>query len=564
MLTKCEAPRKRMRGTMKPDSRTFTREATGILREVTPTGAAMFNVNSVNLGYTLFLCLVVLTLPGASLYGSLLLTVLLIIPFLLVYAFFTTIMPRSGGDYVFTSRTLNKAVGWPGPLLGFVGNCSMWIAEVIFLSIQSLWVSSLYISSAFATIGYLADNSVLIDLGQLFTTKETSLAVALLAISLIGVTMIVGMNFHIKFQWAVTAIAMAGTVIAIGTLWLLLLSGGHKAFVNAFNSFASNYMTSSNPYDEILNEVGPAPPFSPLWTLIATGALFTSFGYGYFSTYFAGEIRGANNFRNQVYSMFSPVLCVLVLTFLIIVPLQSVADPVFLGGAQLMSLGILGPWQLPVPPSIYFWMGLMIRNPILNAIVQISGVAWNVLIVAILFPMLTRSIFAWSFDRLLPERFAAVDSKYHSPYVSVIFIAIVAGLLAAIFTYWQEATQLAYLAVYGASGIMIVTAFLFVSISAIVFPHVMKDAYNKSPVAKYNVEGFSLMSLAGIASTVVMLMWAFFYFTVPELAIAADSTAQLIIISVIALAFVIFVLSMLTMRSKGVDFRTVYAEIPPE
>ena len=116
----------------------------------------------------------------------------------------------SGGDYVFTSRTLNRAIGWPGPMLGFVGNCSMWIAEMIFLSIQSLWVSTLYISSAFATVGYLANNSSLVDLGQLFATCEVSLIVALLAIVLIGATMIVGMKFHIKFQWALTAIRDAG------------------------------------------------------------------------------------------------------------------------------------------------------------------------------------------------------------------------------------------------------------------------------------------------------------------------------------------------------------------
>jgi APA family basic amino acid/polyamine antiporter len=544
--------------------KTFTRKATGIVRTVTPTGAAMFNSNSVNLGYTLFLALVVLTLPGASLYGSLILTVLLIVPFLLVYAYFTAAMPRSGGDYIFTSRTLKRAVGWPGPMLGFVGNCSMWIAEMIFLAIQSLWVSALYISSAFATVGYLANNTALVDLGQLFATPEVSLVVALLVIALIGATMIVGMKFHIKFQWSITVIAMLGTVIGIGALWAVFVGRGHETFVNAFNSFASNYMPGSkSPYDDVLNAAGPAPPLSAWWTLVGTGALFTSFGYGYFSTYFAGEIREANSVKNQIYSMFAPVLLVLLLTFLVMVPLQSIADPGFLGAAQLMSLGVLGTWQLPVPPSIFFWIGLIIGNPILNAIVQLSGVAWNLLIVAILFPMLTRSIFAWSFDRMLPQKLAAVDDKHHSPYMSVLVISVLAGLLATLFTFWQQVTQLAYLAVYGASGIMIVTAFLFVSLSAIAFPYVMKDTYRTSPAGKYSVGRIPLMSLAGIGSTIVMVMWAIFYFTIPELAIAADSTAQLIVISVIAVSFVIFAAMKLSQR-KGVDFGTIYAEIPPE
>jgi len=246
------------------------------------------------------------------------------------------------------------------------------------------------------------------------------------------------------------------------------------------------------------------------------------------------------------------------------IPLQSIADPGFLGAAQLMSLSVLGTWQLPVPPSIFFWIGLIIGNPALNAIVQISGVAWNVLILAILFPMLTRSIFAWSFDRMLPQKLASVDDKHHSPYVSVIFISVLAGLLATIFTFWQAVTNLAYIAVYGASGIMIVTAFLFVSISAILFPYVIKDIYGRSSLAKYNVNGFPLMSLAGIGSTIFMVMWAVFYFTIPELAIAADPMAQIIVVSVIAISFVIFAISKLAKRREAIDFATIYAAIPPE
>jgi hypothetical protein len=93
---------------------------------------------------------------------------------------------------------------------------------------------------------------------------------------------------------------------------------------------------------------------------------------------------------------------------------------------------------------------------------------------------------------------------------------------------------------------------------------VLKDTYRTSAAAKYSVGGFPLMSLAGIGSTIVMVMWAFFYFTIPELAIAADQTAQLIIVSVIALSFAIFAITKVTRRKEGVDFGTIYAEIPPE
>ncbi|MBS7643579.1 APC family permease [Candidatus Bathyarchaeota archaeon] len=545
----------------------FVRRASGIVRSASPTDAMMFNYNSVNLGYTLFLCMMVLTLPGAILVGSLILTILLIVPFLLVYAFFTAIMPRSGGDYVFVSRTMRRVFSW-GPLLGFMGNASVWLAEIIFLAIQSLWVPTIYMSSAFATLGYLTGNTIFISWAHLLTTPRFSLVIALIVIIGIGLTMLPGIKFHLRFQWLLWIVGMLGAIISILVLWSVFLGGGHNAFVNAFNEFALRHM-GPDAYNQILVSLEKdfnftAMPPDPRWTLFATGALFTSFGYAYFSTYYAGEIREANLVKNQIYSMFTPVFLILVVTLLIIIPLQSIAGSVFLGGTQLISLIAAESWPLPVMPSVFFFIGLLIENPILNIIVQISGVAWNLLICAILFPMLTRCIFAWSFDRVFPEKLAAVDTRFHSPYAAVIFITILAGFLATLFTFWREATELAYIAVYGASGIMIVTAFLFVSIAAILFPFVMKDIYQVSPVSKYKVGKFPLMSIVGVASTAVMLMFAYMYFTIPELGIAASPMAQLIVATTIIVATVVYLIAKVVQRFRGIDLSIVYAQIPPE
>ena len=93
--------------------RMFERQATGLVRAAGTLDVLIYNINFVSIGLMAVLVFLFSTAfyPGANLYVMTLLIFACVIPTSLVFAFFAAAMPRSGGDYVYVSRTLHPALG---------------------------------------------------------------------------------------------------------------------------------------------------------------------------------------------------------------------------------------------------------------------------------------------------------------------------------------------------------------------------------------------------------------------------------------------------------------------
>ena len=90
----------------------FTRQATGLVRESRTSDALYYNVmwSSVALTFA-FYWLFLTFYPGSNAFLGLGLAALFGLPGAFLYAMLTQVMPRTGGDYVFNSRTLHPSVG---------------------------------------------------------------------------------------------------------------------------------------------------------------------------------------------------------------------------------------------------------------------------------------------------------------------------------------------------------------------------------------------------------------------------------------------------------------------
>ena len=55
--------------------------------------------------------------------------------------------------------------------------------------------------------------------------------------------------------------------------------------------------------------------------------------------------------------------------------------------------------------------------------------------------IITRDMFAWSFDRLLPAKFSEVNERFHTPVWSIFANFIVAEILVLLFTYLPQYTS---------------------------------------------------------------------------------------------------------------------------
>ena len=120
----------------------FTRQSSGLVREVSVTNALFFNTAAF-IGGTLGGAWTIAVLAGVP--------IVVVGPFLnwswtafivgtacvllgLIFASLTTVMPRSGGDYVFTSRIVPRI----GPFLGWMESWLLVFASIALLQFETV------------------------------------------------------------------------------------------------------------------------------------------------------------------------------------------------------------------------------------------------------------------------------------------------------------------------------------------------------------------------------------------------------------------------------------------
>src|SRR6201995_4527028 len=136
-------------------SKLFVRQSSGLVPNVSVVNALFFNVAAfVGVGltlYTIFYALPLVPMWKAgpfSAYGwASIIAGLFCILLALIFASLTSVMPRSGGDYVFTSRILH-------PALGFLESWTLVIASVLIIAFEvPLVLRNLQITARIIGIG---------------------------------------------------------------------------------------------------------------------------------------------------------------------------------------------------------------------------------------------------------------------------------------------------------------------------------------------------------------------------------------------------------------------------
>jgi amino acid transporter len=125
--------------TTEPERRLFVRQASGLVREVSVTNALFFNTAAfigTGLGwypvlYTL--ALVPIGVAGFTTYGwAAIISGAFCVVLALIFASLASVMPRSGGDYVFTSRLIPRA----GPFIGWLESFTLVFASLVIVAFE--------------------------------------------------------------------------------------------------------------------------------------------------------------------------------------------------------------------------------------------------------------------------------------------------------------------------------------------------------------------------------------------------------------------------------------------
>src|SRR5207248_8359774 len=87
-------------------------------------------------------------------------------------------------------------------------------------------------------------------------------------------------------------------------------------------------------------------------------------------------------------------------------------------------------YAIPSGPFYQFLAALSVNVPFLTVIILGCFLFWSLpSMIADTF-MPTRSLFAWSFDRLMPEKLADVNDRTHSPVIAIAVVNVIIAALA--------------------------------------------------------------------------------------------------------------------------------------
>src|SRR5215210_882067 len=135
----------------------FSRRATGLVRLGTPWRVLILNFANIGLTYIWFTFWITPgVFPRSNLFLSLAVAGIGTALFTVVLAAFSSSFPRSGGEYVYVSRTLHPAIGFGCSVAAALSQC-FWIG------IGGFWIANLVLAPVLAAFSASTGSATLAD-----------------------------------------------------------------------------------------------------------------------------------------------------------------------------------------------------------------------------------------------------------------------------------------------------------------------------------------------------------------------------------------------------------------
>jgi amino acid transporter len=537
----------------------FVRKATGLVRSWSIFDAfiyAFFSINLITLGLYSFSQMYYFE---GGMINALIISAIFIFFEVIVYAGLIAVMPRSGGDYVWQSRILGGAVGFILAVTGW------WF-------ILWLWVP-LY--------GDMFRHIVLVPLLGILGARDTALwfagtqtgtfTASLLTLAIVSLFIALGMKTYARIQKFSFYGGMLGLLIVIG----LLLTGSNAAFRAGLDSNATAlFGAQPGVYEATVTLGTDAGAITPL----SGGALLAVFLVLPYLVFFNlwpnwgatlyGEVRGATDFKRNITGMGTALGVTTLLGILLLYAISRTIgwDFYVQAGAAWWNYAwgyVTEIPALPVWPYPALFAAFLTSNRIVQFIVVALMSLWWFGWSGTVFLSSTRVIFAAAFDRLLPEKVAEVDERTGTPVNALLLMVIPSILVAFLFSYNIADFQTFTLC----STLVIAVTYLGTTIAAIVLPYTKPDLYKASPIAKYNVLGIPLITVAGLifGGFLVFLLYQWIFDPNGLYGIGITNTSSVIyMLSMYVLAALIYFGFKAARKRQGIDLDKVHAEIPAE
>jgi len=535
----------------KKGKRVFLREATGLVREAGPLDLLAFA--SLNISWGLSAMWLFLWgpyyAPGGDLYLGITIVLVPMIFGALAWAFLASVMPRSGGDFIFNSRILH-------PLLGFLSSLGWVAVNFIWCATLSAYVASPALSMLAYTMGWTA-------IGDFVSSSLGIFVVASFVIVFSSLILIWGIKPYLKLQ----LIMFVFGILMFLILWGLMGTTSQAGFQAAWNSFSAKY--DSGSFNAIISTaqadgISWTPSFTA--TLLLMPIAFWGLGYPYLATYIAGETKKVH--RSALIGIPGGLLLCGIFWYITAAILIAVVGYPFLTSVAYVGGNGLSPYAIPFLPMFHLFAAVLTENPILIFLLGWGFVAWNFMYAIYSLLPQSRIALAWAFDRIVPSFFGDVSERFHTPVKSIIIFAIGGEIVLFVYAFFKPPIIVSFTAMIP----QILTTFLLVSIAAMILPFrkKLKSVYEASPVSKYKVGPIPFISICGAIYCGLLLSVLYFFFTNTGLgafswSLESVAAQSLIVVAVIYIFGIIYFYAMRAYRKKqGIDIDLAFKELPPE
>ena len=562
----------------------FVRQSSGLVRNVSVTNALFFNVAAfVGVGLTLYPIFYSLAFVPVWKFGGIseyawaaIIAGLFCAVLALIFASLTSVMPRSGGDYVFSSRIVH-------PFLGWMESWTLVVASVLIIAFEvPLVLRNLQITSRIIGIG--AGGHFFKNSNTWFTDSTGSITGSpgfigsLVVLALIGIVCVLPTR---TFHKVVTALAGFGVVSFIAMFVFGLLATSRSSFnrnlpqythgVSAAKIAASGKadFLAGNSHS-FLSDIFSTTVFPFMLSIL----LFQFIGFQY-SAYIAGEVRG-NVRRGVMIALLGALLIGVAANSLYVDAISN-----HLGFGMNVSWGA-SYWgfnaNLPVLP-----MGQPNSMPLLAAVansslwpiwalISLAGTIFPFLLCPVYINFISRMQLAWSLDRQAPEWFGRVNERLRAP-----LNAILATLgLTAVFLFFQSYNALPHflattgnkLNLAGTAWFAIVMALLtwtMPGVNALLVRVRRPDLVRNAPFGK----ALPWLGLVWL----VFPVWIYIFAVFKPIENSLEGGGKLHYLETngildallfYAIGVVIYIVMQLRSRSAGVDTKMLFTEIPPD
>jgi amino acid transporter len=523
----------------------FARKATGLVRGWSVRDGfiyAAFSINLITLG--LFIFSYAVFVPNGSLMWAIVLSGAYLVLQAITYASLIAAMPRAGGDYVWISRVLGGGIGF------VLAACGWWFILWHWVPIYANILNVEVLVPLGAILGWDGLVSFFSESKGLFTASIITALLASLFISL-------GIRTYARIQ----KFCFYGGLVGLAFMFVLLLINSKADFISALNSQSGEVLgTSGNVYqDTLASDPGTPSSVTDFGALEGTFLLipfilFFNLWSNWGATLY-GEVRGASDFRKNIYAMGGALIA------------TTIVGAIMLGlfsktfGWDFYNASNNGYWTGEGPLGIFPYPGLL-------AAFLMDGAFWQFLLVAIMslwffgwvgtvFLSSTRVVFAAAFDRVLPEAAAKV-TRNGVPIVAIALMLIPSIPISYFYAYNSD-----FFSWTLAATMVIAITFAGSAIAALVFPWRKPEIYRASPIARYDVAGIPLITLAA-AGFIVILGFALYEWFTNDLYGVNDSGSLIYMGILYLVALAIYVGSRFYRRSQGIDMGMVHREIPAE